>query len=47
VFDALYRDHGIAGAAMGGTFAGVRLCPHIYNTMEEVERVATIVARMA
>ena len=36
---ALYEEHGVAGAAMGGAFTGVRLCPHIYNTMEDVEKV--------
>ena len=30
----LYADHGIAGAATGG----LRLCPHIYNTMADVDR---------
>ena len=30
----LYEEHGIAGA---GT-RGIRLCPHVYNTMEHVER---------
>jgi selenocysteine lyase/cysteine desulfurase len=30
----LYEEHGIAGAATGG----LRLCPHVYNTMEHVER---------
>ncbi|MCI0663936.1 MAG: aminotransferase class V-fold PLP-dependent enzyme [Acidobacteria bacterium] len=34
IYDALYSKHGIAGAPTGG----VRLCPHIYNTMEEIER---------
>lgn len=32
-FNVLYAQHGIAGAALGG----IRLCPHIYNTMEEIE----------
>ena len=32
--DAMYHDHGIAGATTGG----LRLCPHLYNTMEHVER---------
>ena len=31
---ALYEQHGIAGAATGG----LRLCPHVYNTREHVER---------
>ena len=30
----LYEEHGIAGAGTGG----LRLCPHVYNTMEHVER---------
>jgi selenocysteine lyase/cysteine desulfurase len=32
--DLLYQEHGIAGAETGG----LRLCPHIYNTREHVER---------
>jgi selenocysteine lyase/cysteine desulfurase len=32
--NALYDKHGIAGAMTGG----LRLCPHLYNTMEHVER---------
>ncbi len=44
LFDRLYSEHHIAGAPSG---AGVRLSPHIYNTMEDVDRavgaVATIV----
>jgi selenocysteine lyase/cysteine desulfurase len=34
VYEALYAKYGVAGAPTGG----VRLCPHIYNTMEEIER---------
>ena len=30
----LYEEHGIAGAGTGG----LRLCPHVYNTREHVER---------
>lgn len=33
--DRLYQEYGIAGAATGG----LRLCPHLYNTMEHIERV--------
>jgi len=33
-FDRLYHDFGIAGATTGG----LRLCPHIYNTQEHIER---------
>jgi selenocysteine lyase/cysteine desulfurase len=34
VLDRLYLEHGIAGSTAGG----LRLCPHVYNTMEHVER---------
>lgn len=34
LFDAMYDEHGIAGSTAGG----FRLCPHIYNTREHVER---------
>jgi isopenicillin-N epimerase len=37
VVNALYENYGIAGAATGG----IRLCPHIYNTEQHVERAAT------
>ena len=33
----LYEEHGIAGAGTGG----IRLCPHVYNTMEHVERAVS------
>jgi len=36
VFDRLYSEFGIAGAATGG----IRLCPHIYNTADHVDRAA-------
>ena len=42
VFDRLYREHGIAGAPTGG----LRLSPHVYNTMEHVERVLGAVEAM-
>jgi selenocysteine lyase/cysteine desulfurase len=34
VYQKLYAEYGIAGAATGG----LRLCPHVYNTREHVER---------
>ena len=34
VVNRLYHEHGIAGARTGG----VRLCPHLYNTMAHVDR---------
>ncbi len=36
LFDAMYSDFGIAGSTAGG----FRLCPHIYNTREHVDRAA-------
>ena len=34
LLDRMYQEHGIAGSTSGG----FRLCPHIYNTREHVER---------
>jgi isopenicillin-N epimerase len=34
VYNQLYERHGIAGASTGG----MRLCPHIYNTLDHVDR---------
>jgi selenocysteine lyase/cysteine desulfurase len=34
LFERLYTEYGIAGAATGG----LRLCPHLYNTVEHVDR---------
>jgi isopenicillin-N epimerase len=43
-YERLYAEHGIAGAPRGGEFSGIRLCPHIYNTLEEVDRVVEAMA---
>jgi isopenicillin-N epimerase len=47
VFESLYRDFGVAGAATGG----LRLCPHIYNTRSDLDRavegVGALVGRLA
>lgn len=43
MYETLYREHGIAGAPTGG----LRFCPHIHNTMEEIERTITAVERVA
>lgn len=42
LYEALYAQYGIAGAALGG----IRLCPHIYNTMEEIDRVVSALGRL-
>ena len=34
LFERLYAEHGIAGAPTGG----LRLCPHLYNTVDHVDR---------
>lgn len=47
VYQRLYAEHRIAGAPRGGDYPGIRFCPHIYNTMAEVERVADILAAEA
>ncbi len=39
IVNALYQEHGIAAAPTGG----LRLCPHLYNTMEHVERALVAV----
>jgi isopenicillin-N epimerase len=42
VYEALYARHGIAGAPTGG----VRFCPHIYNTLEEIERTVSALSQV-
>jgi selenocysteine lyase/cysteine desulfurase len=37
IYGALYDKHGVAGAATGG----LRFCPHIYNTLEEIDRTVS------
>ncbi len=38
----LYDEHGVGGAYFPGPEPKLRLCPHIYNTMAEVERVIAV-----
>jgi selenocysteine lyase/cysteine desulfurase len=40
IFREIYAKHGIAGAA------GLRLCPHVYNTLEDVERAVRAVTEV-
>ena len=42
LFDAMYEEFGIAGSTSGG----LRLCPHIYNTREHVERAVRGIATL-
>lgn len=39
----LYEKHNIGCAVMRGDFAGIRLSPHVYNTMDQVERAISAV----
>jgi len=47
VYEALYARHGIGCAAMHGIFTGLRLSPHIYNTMAQVDEAVEAVAAHA
>ena len=42
-----HGDHSIAGAPRSGDFAGIRLCPHVYNTLADVEKVVDAIASLA
>ena len=42
----LYEEHRIACATTGGATAGIRISPHLYNTLEEVDRLAEALAGM-
>jgi selenocysteine lyase/cysteine desulfurase len=42
MLDRMYQEHGIAGSTSGG----FRLCPHIYNTKEHVERAVSGVKQL-
>ena len=43
IFQKLYEVHGIAGASSGG----IRLSPHIYNTMSDMDKVTDALAALA
>ncbi|MFC1565137.1 aminotransferase class V-fold PLP-dependent enzyme [candidate division KSB1 bacterium] len=42
----LYRDHRVGCAVMGGTFAGIRFSPHIYNNEEQIEKAVDAVTEI-
>ena len=46
-FASLYNEHLIAGAGGQGMFPGIRFCPHIYNTLEDIDKVVSAVTRLA
>jgi selenocysteine lyase/cysteine desulfurase len=43
IYQKLYESYGIACAATGG----VRLSPHIYNTLEDMDRIVAALATLA
>ena len=46
-YQRLYTKYQIGCAMMGGRFRGIRLCPHIYNPMNEIHRAVAAVAELA
>jgi selenocysteine lyase/cysteine desulfurase len=42
--DILYHKYNIGCAVFGGDSGGIRFCPHIYNTVEEIDRAVDSVA---
>ncbi len=44
LFQGVYETHRIGCAAMGGAFDGIRLSPHVYNTLDEVDRTVGALA---
>ncbi len=46
-FQHLHRKYQIGGAGLAGMFSGVRLCPHIYNPMDEIQKAISAVGDLA
>jgi isopenicillin-N epimerase len=44
VFQGVYETHRLGCAAMGGAFDGIRLSPHIYNTLDEAGQAVEALA---
>ncbi len=44
--NTLYHKHNLGCAIMVGDFAGIRLSPHIYNSIEEIERAVDAVSKL-
>ncbi len=48
LYDALWTRHRVSGAMnASGSYQGIRLCPHIYNSPEEIEMAAAAVREPA
>ena len=46
VLNKLYEEHHIGCAIFGGDLAGIRMCPHIYNTMDQIDKAVDAVASL-
>lgn len=46
-YDRLYEEHDLGCAPRSEPFRGLRLSPHVYNTLDEIERAAEAVAAVA
>lgn len=44
--NTLYLKHNIGCAVFGGDLAGIRMCPHIYNTEEQIDKTVEAVASL-
>lgn len=44
IFEGVYQSHRLGCAAMHGLFSGLRLSPHVYNTMDQVDAAVEAVA---
>jgi isopenicillin-N epimerase len=44
IYQGVYETHKLGCAAMHGLFVGIRISPHIYNTMDQVELAVDAVA---
>jgi len=44
--NTLYHEHHIGCAIFGGNLPGIRMCPHIYNTMKHIDKAVDVVAQL-
>jgi len=44
--NTLYQKHNIGCAIFGGDLAGIRMCPHIYNTEEQIDKTVNSVVSL-
>ena len=44
IFEGVYETHRLGCASMHGLFSGIRLSPHVYNNMDQVEAAVEAVA---